>query len=70
MRIFAPKMSEVTGWLRKWHNEKLHSAIKSWSMRLEVLQGSWRSEMRTTFWLERLKVKDHSEDLDVDGRIY
>jgi hypothetical protein len=26
-------------------------------------------EMVTVFWLENLKGRDHSEDLDVDGRI-
>jgi hypothetical protein len=30
---------------------------------------NWRSEMRTEFWLESLKGRDHSEDLDVNGRI-
>jgi hypothetical protein len=26
-------------------------------------------EMHTKFWSENLKGKDHSEDLDVDGKI-
>jgi len=25
--------------------------------------------MHTKFWLENLKGRDHSEDLDVDGRV-
>jgi len=25
--------------------------------------------MHTTFWLENLKVRDHLEDLGIDGRI-
>jgi hypothetical protein len=34
------------------------------------MQRAWeRLEMGTTFWLESLKEKDRSEDLDVDGRI-
>jgi hypothetical protein len=30
-------------------------------------KGRW--EMRTKFWSENLKGRDHSEDLGVDGRI-
>jgi len=28
-----------------------------------------RDEMITVFWLDNLKGNDHSDDLDVDGRI-
>jgi hypothetical protein len=27
------------------------------------------AEMRTKFWSENVKGRDHSEDLDVDGKI-
>jgi hypothetical protein len=44
--------------------------IKSRRMRWTVIvawMGRW--EMSTKFWLEILKGRDHSYDLDVDGRI-
>jgi hypothetical protein len=37
------------------------------------MAGMWfalgRREMRTGFWLESLKRRDHSEDLGIDERI-
>jgi hypothetical protein len=78
-RIFGPKRDEVTGSWRKLHNEKINNfypspniirMIKSRRMRRAghvVHMGKMR--IHTKFWLENLKGRDHSEDLDIDVRI-
>jgi hypothetical protein len=79
-RIFGPKREEEGSW-RKLHNDELHSlysslnivrVIKSrrmrWAGHVERM-GEGRVEVFTGFWLGGPKVRDHWEDLGVDGRI-
>jgi hypothetical protein len=72
-----PKRDEVTEEWRKQHNEELHNlyfspsvirVIKLWRKRwAERVVYMGRLEMRTKFLLGSLNVRDHSEDLGVDG---
>jgi hypothetical protein len=64
------------GW-RKLHNEELHNLyfspniirmIKDYEMG-RTCSAHEENGMRTKFWLESLKGRDHSEDLGVDGMI-
>jgi hypothetical protein len=77
--MFGSKMNEVTGELRKLHNEELHDlypspnivrVIKSRKMRWEEhVAPMWRGEACTGFWWGNLRETDHWEDPGVDGRI-
>jgi hypothetical protein len=75
-RTFVPKRGEETGGWKELLNEEIHvfysslntiKVIKSRTVRwVGHVVHTWRWEIRKKFWLERLKVRDHSEDLDVD----
>jgi hypothetical protein len=77
-RIFGPKREEVAGGWRRLHNEEPHNLYTSPNI-IRVIKPSrmrWAGhaarmgEMRNTiFWLDSLKGKDHSENLDVHTRI-
>ena len=78
-RVFGPKGDEVTGKLRKLHNEEfsdLYSlpnilrVVKSRRMRwVGHVARNGAAEVHTGFlWID-LMERDHLEDLDVDGRI-
>jgi hypothetical protein len=68
----------VGGWTRP-HNEEFHNLYASPSIVKVITSRNMRqtghverreiSETFTKFWLENLKGRDHSEDLDVDGMI-
>jgi hypothetical protein len=78
-RMFGPKRKEVAGDWRRLHNEELHNLYASPNIIRVIKSGRmiWTEhvarmrEMRiaSIFWLENLKVKDHSEDLSVDGNV-
>jgi hypothetical protein len=78
-RIFGSKRDEVTGGWRKLHNEELHNLYTLSNIIMMIsrrIRWEWhvactggKLDMRTRFWLESLKRRDHSEDLDIDGRI-
>jgi hypothetical protein len=77
-KIFGPKRQEDGSW-RKLHNDELHNLyfspyivrmIKSRRMRWAghmACMGEGRGV--TGFWLGSPKVRDHWEDIGVDGRI-
>jgi hypothetical protein len=75
---FGPTRDEVTGELRKLHNEELRDlyslpnivwVVKS-RMRWAGHQARMgRGEVDTGFWWRGLRERDHCGDRDVDGRI-
>jgi hypothetical protein len=76
-RMFGPETHELTGGWRELHNEELYNlysspdiirVIKSRKMAWVAHVAGMRRKMRT-FLLERLKARDNSENLGVDGRI-
>jgi hypothetical protein len=77
-RIFVHKREEVAGGRRRLHNEELHNlyaspdvirVIKSWRIGLAG-HVARMGEMRHAYsiWLQNLKRRDHSEDLDENGK--
>jgi hypothetical protein len=75
-RIFGPKGEEVAGDWRRLYKEELHNLYSSPNF-IRVIKSGMRGaghvarveEMHTVIWLENLKVRVHSEDLGVDGKI-
>jgi hypothetical protein len=77
-RIFRRLREEDGSW-RKLHNDELHSlydsldivrVFKSRKMRwAEHVARMGRGEVFTGFWFGGPKVRDHWEDLGVDGRV-
>jgi hypothetical protein len=68
-RIFGQKRGEVTGGLRKLHNEKLHNLF-SWPSIMRMITSRrirWaghvarigRREMHVEYWCERQKERNH-----------
>jgi hypothetical protein len=78
-RIFGPKRNEVTGYLRKQHNEELNYLYSSPNiLRLIKSRGMrWaghvarigREEVYTGFWWGNLRERDHLEEPGIHGRI-
>jgi len=78
-RLFGLERDEVTGELRKLHNEELNNlyrsrniirVIKSRRMRWAGHVASMgREEAYTGFWLGNVRERDHLGDPGVDGRI-
>jgi hypothetical protein len=74
-RMFGCKRDEVTGSWRKVLSEKLHKVCSS-PLTIRVIKSrkmrwSCMGEIRITYkiFVENSEVGDHSEDLDIDGRI-
>jgi hypothetical protein len=69
LRIFGPKRDEVTGELRKLHNEEIRDLysspsiiriIKSRRMRWRAMEHEWgRRETRRGYWWEIQRERDH-----------
>jgi hypothetical protein len=69
----------VTGHRRKLYNEELHNLYSSLNIVRVIKSRSVRwvghvvqmvqQEMRTEFWLESTKGRDHLKDVGVNGRI-
>jgi hypothetical protein len=76
-RIFGPKRDEVTGELRKLHNEELHNLYSSSSTIRQIKSGTmgWAvhvahmGQESTGFCWESPKERDHSEDQGIDRRM-
>jgi hypothetical protein len=77
--IFGPKRDEVTGELRKLHNEELNDLYCSPNI-IRVIKSrrmKWaghvvRMDQRkghTGFWWGCLREREHLEDLVIDGRV-
>jgi hypothetical protein len=77
-RIFGPKREEARSW-RKLQTDELHSLYSSPNI-VRVIKSRrirWvghvacmgRGEVFREFWLEGPKVRDHREDLGIDGKI-
>jgi hypothetical protein len=68
-RIFAPKRDEVTGDLRKLHNEEFHNLYSSPNiirmMKSRRMRWAWhvarmgRRRMRIGYWWGSQKERDH-----------
>jgi hypothetical protein len=76
-RIFGRKREEVVGGWRRLHNEELHNLYASPTV-IRVIRSRrmrWMGhvarmgEIRTKFWSENLKGRDHTEDLGIDEKI-
>jgi hypothetical protein len=77
-RIFGPKRDEVTGELRKLHNEELNDLsfttdIRIMKSRINEMGGAWSSCGRQVrcMWCFVWETcgKEALEDLDVNGRV-
>lgn len=73
-RIFEPTTDKITERWRQIYNEKPHN-LKSSDiiMVIQIKENQtreewWEWDVLTKFWLKSLYGRDHSEDLDVDGR--
>jgi hypothetical protein len=77
----GPKRKEITGNWRKFDNEELYDLYSSPDI-IQVIKsrrkrfGGWsmwhmwgRGGIRTEFVWEKVKERDHLEDLGIDGRI-
>jgi hypothetical protein len=75
-RIFGPKREEDGSW-RKLHNDVLHSLHFSPTIVRAIISRRMRwvghvarmGEVFIGFWLGGPKVRNHWENLDIDGRI-
>jgi hypothetical protein len=77
-RVFGRKRDEVTGELRKLHNEELSDlyslpdilrVVKSRRMRWTCMWRVWGGGVCKGFWWGNRRVRDHWGDPDLDGRI-
>jgi len=78
-RIFGPRGDEVTGELRKLHNEELNDLYSSpnivWVIKSRRMRWAGhvarmgREEAYTGFWWGNLREGEHLGDPGVDGRI-
>jgi hypothetical protein len=70
------RRDEVTGGCKQLHNEGLHNLHPSSNIRMiKIMEdlmdkkcGTHGEKVHTKFWLENVKVRDHLEDPDVEGR--
>jgi hypothetical protein len=75
-RIFGPKRDDVMKEWRKLHNEELHNLFSSpdiirhiKSRRLKWAGHVARMGEERKVWWESPKVRDHSEDQGINGRM-
>jgi hypothetical protein len=77
-KVYGPKTDEDGSW-KKLHNDEIHSLNSSpnivWviksrkTMGRDMLHACGRGEVFKGFWLGGPKVRDHWEDLGVNGSI-
>jgi hypothetical protein len=68
--IFEATRDEVTGKLRRLHNEELHDLYSSRNIMLVGMRHAWETgEVHGEIWSGDLSERDHLEDLGADGRI-
>jgi hypothetical protein len=71
--VFGPMGAEVAGGWRRLHNDELRNLSFTKYYYGDEMRGacSTHGQMSNVykFWLENLKVRDHSEDLGIDRRI-
>jgi hypothetical protein len=77
-RIFGPKRAELEGGWRRLHNEEVHNSYALPNV-IRVIKSRMRweghlartGEMRNpcNIFVENVKGRGHSEDVDVDGKV-
>jgi hypothetical protein len=72
LRGFGPKRDETGEW-RKFHSEELYNSYSSPNIIRQIKSRRWAGHVARIgeqgFWWGSPKVRGHSEDRSVDGRI-
>jgi hypothetical protein len=71
-KIFRPKGKEVTGGQKKLHNEELQVFCSPDTFTVNKARGLWQVSVATEghrrIWWENQSVRNHLQNINVDGR--